>query len=85
MVKRKEEWVKASDLLDWAKSLCPVEPFGEELKEIQEGMQIKELERTSFNMGFVVSLLFCKWHLFMRDEKDAAKILKGFLEKLFSK
>jgi len=83
--KRKEGWVKASYLLDWAKSLCPVEPFDEELKKMQEATQIKELERTSFNIGFAVSLLLCKWHLFMRGEEDAARILKGFFEKLFSK
>lgn len=78
MFKRKENWVKASELLNWAKNLCPVEPFAKELEEFN----VEELERTSFNTGFIVGLLLCKWVLFVRREESAAKNIKEFLDKL---
>lgn len=78
MRERKEYWVKASELFSWAESLCPVEPFGKELKKFDVG----EVERTSFNTGFVVGMLLCKWLLFVRREQNAATIIKDFLDKL---
>ncbi len=78
LVKGKGDWVEASSLLDWAKSFCPMEPFAKELSTVE----VKELERRSFNTGFIVGLLLYKWLLAFRGEQTAAQIIKEFIDRI---
>jgi len=55
-----------------------MEPFAKELSTIE----VKELERQSFNTGFIVGLLLSKWLIAFRGEQAAAQIVKEFIDRI---
>ncbi len=55
-----------------------MEPFVKELSTVE----VKELERRSFNIGFIVGLLLSKWLLAFRGEQAAAQIIKEFIDQI---
>ncbi len=55
-----------------------MEPFVKELSTVE----VKELERRSFNTGFIVGLLLSKWLLAFRGEQTAAQMIKEFIDQI---